>query len=141
MDEQQRHMADVFLENYLNDEGKLELIDYFNNKETYQLYAENIDDPISFWLYMKNVRIFPNLAVAAVKLMVIPASTAHLEGLFSNWTYVHNLYRNRLGHVKSSNLLDIYYSLKNDLFDADLINELMVVEDDDNKIKKTDENR
>lgn len=44
--------------------------------------------------------------------MQISASTALLEGLFSQWTYVHNVYRNRLGDQKSSNLLDIYHSLR-----------------------------
>lgn len=133
MNENQRNKADTFLNEYLNDEAKAELINYLNTNENYQIYAERLDDPIAFWLYMQNKNYFPHLADAALKLMIIPASTAALEGLFSNWTYVHNLYRNRLGDVKSSNLLDIYYFLKNALFDRDLIDEIMVIEDNDQK--------
>lgn len=40
----------------------------------------------------------------------VPASSAALERLFSNWGYVHNKVRNRLGTERSEKLAYIYYS-------------------------------
>lgn len=53
-----------------------------------------------------------NLSQIAIKLLSIPASTAQLERVFSNWSYVHNKLRNRLSAERSKKLVKVYYSLK-----------------------------
>ena len=56
----------------------------------------------------------PALSKLASKLLRIPASTAQLERLFSNWSYVHNPVRNRLTGERSKKIVHVYYSLKNE---------------------------
>lgn len=57
-------------------------------------------------------RRVPNLSALAKKLLKIPASSAELKRLFSNWSFVHSFLRNRLLNEKSKKLVDIYYTLK-----------------------------
>lgn len=66
--------------------------------------------PYAFWTW--NRIDLPNLGEVACKLMLVPASTALIESLFSHWAYIHTDARNRLGNEKSSRLLDIYHSLR-----------------------------
>lgn len=54
----------------------------------------------------------PNLAALAVKLLKIPASSAQIERLFSNWGHIHTLLRNRLTFENSKKLIHIYFTLK-----------------------------
>lgn len=64
----------------------------------------------SFWSFAKHKH--PELSDFAGKLINIPASTAQLERVFSNWSYIHNNLRNRLSPDHSKKLLEVYYSLK-----------------------------
>lgn len=42
----------------------------------------------------------------------IPASTAQLERLFSNWAYIHSDLRNKLSDETSKKLLNTYFTLR-----------------------------
>lgn len=106
----QRRLVENFFEQEMNEDERQELALYFRNREKYTKYRESCKDPLSFWDLIS--LSLPNLSNFCKKLLMIPASTAQLEGLFSNWTYIHNSCRNRLGDNKSACLVDIYYSLK-----------------------------
>jgi hypothetical protein len=54
----------------------------------------------------------PNLAKLAVRLLLIPASSAQLERIFSAWSLIHTPIRNRLTFDKSKKLMHVYYSLR-----------------------------
>lgn len=83
------------------------------------LKRKKITSPHTFWYYaaQKNHK---ELSAFATKLLKIPASTAQLERLFSNWSYVHNEIRNRLSTETSKKLLEIYFSFRSqDIIDDD----------------------
>lgn len=52
------------------------------------------------------------LATFAMDYLKIPASTAQLERLFSNWAYIHNDIRNRLSDETSKKLVNVYFTLR-----------------------------
>lgn len=110
----QTQTAERYLIDHLDEIGRAELTDYINNRNNRDDYAgynpANPMDPIQYWTLQKCVT--PKLADLCLKMMLIPASTAMLEGFFSHWTYVHNNYRNRLSHEKSATLVDLYYMSK-----------------------------
>lgn len=54
----------------------------------------------------------PTLAKLANKLLKMPASSAQLERVFSNWGHIHSAIRNRLTFDRSKKLVHIYYSLR-----------------------------
>jgi hypothetical protein len=54
----------------------------------------------------------PILGDLAIKLLKIPASSAQIERLFSNWGHIHTLLRNRLTFENSKKLVHVYFSLK-----------------------------
>lgn len=58
------------------------------------------------------MRQHKQLAELATKLLLIPAATAQLERLFSNWSFVHNKTLNRLSVETSKKLINIYFSLR-----------------------------
>lgn len=66
--------------------------------------------PVTFWSMV--AEICPTLATVARKLLTIPASTAAMERVFSNWQYFHSRIRNRLGGSRSKKLVDIYFTLR-----------------------------
>lgn len=124
LNDDQREIGTIFLEDYLSEEAKNEYEAYNLVREVmYEDYGINCKDPIDFWKIMKLK--YPELAKYAIRLLLIPGGTALLESLFPQWTYVHNAYRNKLQHKKSADLIDIYYSLKSDYFDDDIIEELL----------------
>lgn len=51
------------------------------------------------------------MADFALKLISIPASSAEVERVFSNWKFVHSTLRNKLEFKKSKKLVEIYYNL------------------------------
>lgn len=110
LNEDQKNMAQIFLHNFLDTAALNELELYYKEHESFRKLSEQCKSPISFWTWCSFK--LPNLSRSVIKLMLIPASTALIEGLFSQWTYVHTVYRNRLIDVKSGYLLDIYHSLK-----------------------------
>lgn len=52
------------------------------------------------------------LAEFARDYLKIPASTAQLERLFSNWAFVHSDVRNRLSDETSKKLVKMYFTLR-----------------------------
>ena len=66
--------------------------------------------PRTFWYIAEQEA--PRLSQLALKLNGIPASSADIERLFSNWGFIHNRLRNRLSSTTSKKLLDIYYFLR-----------------------------
>lgn len=74
------------------------------------LKNKNIVSPKTYWFYAKRQHL--QLAEFATKLLLIPASTAQLERLFSNWSFVHSETRNRLSVETSKKLINVYFSLR-----------------------------
>ncbi|XP_018403329.1 PREDICTED: uncharacterized protein LOC108780192 [Cyphomyrmex costatus] len=74
------------------------------------LDSKNLTFPHTYW-FMASKK-YPDLAELADKLMKIPASSAQIERLFSQWSFVHSDIRNRLTTERSQKLIEIYYSLK-----------------------------
>lgn len=104
-------MLDQFFLEKLTETGLTDLQEYKTGKGVFnQLFDKAIQSSTVFWSYAG--RKHEELAQMALKLCQIPGSTAQLERVFSNWSYVHNSIRNRLSSDKSKKLLDIYYTLK-----------------------------
>lgn len=110
LDNEARNIAESFIQNNLDPQYYDEYLLFCERRETFDALAKKCVNPISFWTFCRNE--FPHLSDFAIKLMLVPASTAMLEGMFSTWTYIHNIYRNKLKNDKSSDLLDIYHSLR-----------------------------
>lgn len=98
-----------FINDHLSDEGKMELQEYRENLQLYKPIIDKSDSPVDYWTTM--TLKYPVLGTFALKLMIIPASTALIEGFFSQWTYVHNKYRNNLKFSTSSDAIDVYHIL------------------------------
>ena len=111
MNSDQRENAIRFIKSKVNQKGAKELDTYLNFSERFKWFSDRCKSCESFWTWCE-LDLTPNLAVFAHKLMLLPASTALIESLFSNWSYVHNIYRARLSDEKSGMLIDIYHSLK-----------------------------
>uniref|UniRef100_A0A1B0CWP6 HAT C-terminal dimerisation domain-containing protein n=1 Tax=Lutzomyia longipalpis TaxID=7200 RepID=A0A1B0CWP6_LUTLO len=114
-------MAESFLHDHL---GISALEDYYDFKARVNVFAladENtFSNPLDFWRHYK--RFTPELANLAIRIMKIPAATAGIERLFSQWSIVHSRLRNRLQFSKSKKLALIYYnsSMQNDrIYDID----------------------
>lgn len=110
------HDQEVLALDFLFDFGGPDCFDEYERFQTrkassvFSKWAEACKSPISYWELCRVE--FPVLSKFALKLMSIPAGTALIEGFFSNWAFVHNKFRNRLAEDRSSQLADIYYSLK-----------------------------
>ncbi|KAJ8666676.1 hypothetical protein QAD02_008338 [Eretmocerus hayati] len=52
-----------------------------------------------------------NIARLAKKLILLPSGTGLIESFLSHWAYVHDIYKNRLGHDRSCQLVDCQYTL------------------------------
>lgn len=102
-------LGDRFIDDHLSAEGKMELADYKATLESYKSMIDNCQNPLSYWTIMSLK--YPHLGAFAMKLLIIPASTALIEGFFSQWTYVQNKYRNNLKFITSCNAIDVYHSL------------------------------
>lgn len=75
-----------------------------------KLFQKDLRDPVAFWTVAAVKH--RNLSELAIRLMKIPASSAQLERLFSQWQYVHCPIRNRLTFERSKKLAHIYYTLR-----------------------------
>lgn len=64
--------------------------------------------PEDYWALINLVH--PELAKLGMSFTHVPASSAALERLFSQWGYVHDRIRNRLTLQKSEKLAYIYHS-------------------------------
>lgn len=107
-DGDQRTYALQFLNSHLNDDGKTELTTYLEQRELYDAYAKHYTNVFNFWVHMKWT--FPNLSALCQMIMTIPASTAALEGLFSQATYIINKWRNKLSNASADRLIDFYHT-------------------------------
>lgn len=112
LDREQKEAGTQFLMNNLNAAGLLEYESFDFNSERFKIFTDKCISPIAFWNLVSP--IVPNLSKIAIKLMLIPASTAQIEGLFSQWKFVHSSPRNRLGFKRSCDLIDVYYSLRHE---------------------------
>ena len=106
MNVEQIEEAEAFFYTHLDEQGIQELEHFIAHRDSYENRAVNINDPVNFWILLEDT--YENLSKFALTILIIPASTARIEGLFSHWTYVHNKYRNRLDSTTSAQLLDIY---------------------------------
>lgn len=110
LNDSQREQGESFIMDNSDYEG-IQEYDLFNFENEYcKEYTENCKSAITFWTLV--AATLPKLANFAIKLMLIPASTALIESLFSSWKFVHSLYRNRLGFQKTCKLIDVYYTLR-----------------------------
>lgn len=109
LSEEQRTIAINYLQSKLDDVGKEELNDFLISRNDNDSMS-TVDDPVTYW-HLKSFA-WPTLSKLCLKLLIIPASTALIEGLFSQWTYVHNNYRNSLHLRTSSLLIDLYHLMK-----------------------------
>ena len=75
------------------------------------LKRKKITSPKTFWHYAGELG-HENLAAFESGYLKIPASTAQLERLFSNWAFVHSDTRNRLSDETSKKLVNIYFTLR-----------------------------
>ena len=103
------------VENFLIDNLSADALNdfhlYKNNKNFFQkLFSKQIVNLQTFWGLAE--RHHSELAKLAMKLNSIPASSAQLERLFSNWSFIHSRLRNRLSSENSKKLTYIYYHLK-----------------------------
>lgn len=110
LDEDQVEYAVEYLKSRLNEEGKKELEIFLGNRHEDDEIAKNFTDSVAYWSWRELAH--PNLGKLCKQLMIIPASTALLEGLFSQWTYVHNKYRNKLSDKSTGTLIDVYHLTK-----------------------------
>lgn len=77
------------------------------------VFGENILKSLNYISYWNAVIEYcPGLGEIAKKYLSLPASTASLERIFSQWSFVHNKTRNRLASDKSEKLIHVYNSLK-----------------------------
>ncbi|XP_050306045.1 uncharacterized protein LOC126743119 [Anthonomus grandis grandis] len=113
LSKEQKQMVQDFLINSLDSEESLDGLNAFIRNEgifdTLKKKAQNISVS-TFWGLVETK--YEALSTLAQKLLSIPASSAQLERLFSNWSFVHSDLRNRLTKEKSSKLVSVYYSLK-----------------------------
>lgn len=109
---EQRKQVDDYVFEALDADG-LESYRLFNSEEgTFaSLKRKGITSPKTYW-YLALNQGHKNLAMFAIKLLKIPASTCQLERLFSNWSFIHNDNRNRLLPIRSKMLLNISFTLR-----------------------------
>lgn len=113
MSPEQKDIVENFILNStdIGTNGLNSFIEFKEKKNLFRiLFEKDTLTANSFWYFAKQKH--PELADFANKLLSIPASTAQLERVFSNWSYIHNNLRNRLSPEHSKKLLSVYYSLK-----------------------------
>lgn len=110
LDEDQVKCAINYMNSRLNEAGKKELETFLEKRHEDDEIAKSYTNSIAYWSWRELAH--PNLGKLCKQLMIIPASTALLEGFFSQWTYVHNKYRNRLSNESTGTLIDLYHLSK-----------------------------
>ena len=99
-----------FQEN-LNDYGLKDLAAYQREEGIFQtLKKKNVKSLETYWSLVEPKH--PALTVLAKNLMRIPSSTASIERLFFQCSFVHNNLRNRLTTERSKKLVHFYYALE-----------------------------
>lgn len=85
---------------------------FTSNEGTFAiLFKKKLKSPKTFWHFARQ-QGHKQLADFATKFLNIPASTAQLERMFSNWAYIHTDIRNRLSTETSKKLVNIYFTLR-----------------------------
>jgi hypothetical protein len=109
-EEEKNEVDEFFIEN-LSADGLMDLFAYNNNEGVFKhLTQKQLVSPIVFWSMAEKKH--NTLAKLALRLLKIPAASAQLERVFSNWSFIHSKTRNRLEFDRSKKLLNVYYSLK-----------------------------
>ncbi|XP_044766248.1 uncharacterized protein LOC123322369 [Coccinella septempunctata] len=98
--------------------SKLSLVLSTPNQHIQILFHKKANKPLVFWR-MAQMEC-PVLGSLALKLLKIPASSAQLERLFSNWGYIHTPLRNRLSFEHSKMLVHLYFTLQSDNIEENL---------------------
>jgi hypothetical protein len=62
---------------------------------------------ISFWTLF-GIKLYPNLAEIAIRMLTIPTSSASSERVWSIFSFIHSKRRNRLQNQKVEKLVFIY---------------------------------
>lgn len=111
LSEEQKRAVQNFLIEELDGPGLEDLMHYQKKSGFFQqLFSKQFNNPLAFW---NAARVHhPSLSSLAVRLLQIPASSATIERLFSQWSFVHNKVRNRLSFETSKKLIHVYYNLK-----------------------------
>lgn len=113
LNEQQIDLVNDYLLENLDATGLADLIKFSSNTGIFEILNSKEGLNLKPHLYWELAsRKCTNLSHNAIKLLSIPASSAQLERVFSNWSYVHNKLRNRLSAERSKKLVKVYYSLK-----------------------------
>lgn len=101
-----------FLLNHLSNVGLNSVYEYENGRDIFQILNDrHIEKPEVYWSLVKEIH--SELAELAALLFAVPASSAQVERVFSNWHYVYSNIKNRLTSTKASKLRHIYFSIKN----------------------------
>ncbi|KAJ8665545.1 hypothetical protein QAD02_007207 [Eretmocerus hayati] len=98
----QRRLGELFMRNRLSQGVNNEYLHYINNIGNYARLADASTSAIDYWTLVR-LR-YQHLGECAVNLMLMPASIATLEGMFSGWGWIHSPLRNRLSLTTSSRL-------------------------------------
>ena len=106
----QKQKAELFLDSCLNGKEKEELAKFRRNKDDFAELYSNCGDAREFWSWCSLT--LPYLSKFAINLLSIPASTAQLEGIFSQWKFIHTDYKGNMHDDTSGYLIDIYHTLK-----------------------------
>lgn len=108
---EQSQKVQSFLVDNLSADGLKQLLDFQEKNGFFRtLVNKNVTDALVFWSSAK--AHYSELSNLALRLHKIPASSAAIERVFSNWSFVHSQLRNRLSFEKSKKLLHVYYTLK-----------------------------
>ena len=100
-----------FLIQNLSGSGLEELDAFIEKREILKiLFEKELKSPFTFWKLASSE--FPEISNLALKLLMIPASSAQIERVFSTWGLIHTPIRNRLTFERSKKLMHVYYALK-----------------------------
>lgn len=107
----QRKQVESFVLDALGTEGLNSFRIFATNGSIFgKLNERKITCPATFWHFAEAHH--PELTGFVQKLQKIPASTAQLERLSSNWGFIHPELRDRLSPETSKKLLNIFYLLR-----------------------------
>lgn len=117
---EQNAKVDEFLRQKLRSTDEYEIFHEFKRGDG-AFSDETITElsPKLFWQFFYDYA--PALSEIAQLYTSLPASTAGLERSFSQWSYVHDKLRNRLGVERSRKLFFVYHALTLSNFDSDSI--------------------
>ena len=69
-------------------------------------------DPVTWWRAAQANGISPEFVNIAIQLLDAPCSSAAIERVFSNFSFIHTKIRNRLGNEKASKMVFCYRFLR-----------------------------